>query len=161
MRFVIPFAMLLLAAPLAAKDSLGIFGDWGAFRDAQGPRCYAISAARASRAQDGSTPFASIGTWPARQLRGQIHIRPSRQLPADASARLTIGGVSFPLRGGAGDLWAIDPSGDAAILAAMRSAGSMSLHARDARGRAFTDRYSLDGAATAIDAASVGCARAR
>ena len=28
-------------------------------------------------------------------------------------------------------------------------------------GRRFTDRYSLDGAATAMDAATVGCARAR
>ena len=29
----------LIASPLAAKDSLGVFGQWGAFRDPQVPRC--------------------------------------------------------------------------------------------------------------------------
>ena len=46
MKTGIAFAMLaLLASPLAAKDSLGVFGQWGAFRDPQVPRCYAIAAA--------------------------------------------------------------------------------------------------------------------
>jgi hypothetical protein len=40
----------------------------------------------------------------------------------------------------------------------MRGAGAMALNARDAGGRAFSDRYSLEGAATALDAAAVGCA---
>ena len=50
---------------------------------------------------------------------------------------------------------------DAAIIAAMRSADSMSVRAIDRSGRRFTDRYSLEGAATAMDAATVGCARIR
>jgi len=50
---------------------------------------------------------------------------------------------------------------DAAIVAAMRSAGTMSVSATDSAGRRFTDRYSLEGAATALDAATVGCARVR
>jgi hypothetical protein len=37
----------------------------------------------------------------------------------------------------------------------------MSLTATDRAGRRFTDRYSLKGAATAMDAATVGCARVR
>ena len=62
---------------------------------------------------------------------------------------------------GSGDAWAQDGRMDAAIVAAMRSAGSMSVSATDGSGRRFTDRYSLDGAATALDAATVGCARIR
>jgi hypothetical protein len=50
---------------------------------------------------------------------------------------------------------------DAAIVAAMRSADSMSVTATDRSGHRFTDRYSLRGAATAMDAATVGCARVR
>jgi hypothetical protein len=50
---------------------------------------------------------------------------------------------------------------DAAIVAAMRSASQMVVSARDARGNRFTDRYSLAGFATAMDAATVGCARLR
>lgn len=48
---------------------------------------------------------------------------------------------------------------DAAIVAAMRSARSMNVSARDARGRRFADSYALDGGATAMDAATIGCAR--
>jgi hypothetical protein len=157
--------MLVLAVPAAAKDSLGVFGDWGAFRDADVPRCYAIAAADeprggAQRTRD-HAPFASIGTWPKRNLRGQVHIRLSRAMAASASISLSVGGQRFQLTGGGGDAWAADRQMDAAIVAAMRSAGAMSVSARDRAGNRFTDRYSLDGAATAMDAATVGCARLR
>ena len=151
--------LLALAAPLAAKDSLGVFGEWGAFRDPQVPRCYAIAAAE-NEARD-HAPFASIGTWPKRQLRGQVHVRLSRTTAPSAAISLSVGGQRFALAGGGGDAWARDRRMDAAIVAAMRSAGSMSVSARDRAGRRFTDRYSLEGAATAMDAATVGCARIR
>ena len=160
-------ALLGLAVPAAAKDSLGVFGDWGAFRDPEVPRCYAIAAAqeeaRSSRARTARehAPFASIGTWPKRQVRGQVHVRLSRNTAPSAAISLSIGGQRFALTGGGGDAWARDRTMDAAIVAAMRSAGSMSVSARDASGSRFTDRYSLAGAATALDAATVGCARIR
>jgi len=157
-RFALPLALLLLAAPLAARDSLGVFGEWGAFRDPAMPRCYAIAAPETSSNRD-FAPFASVGSWPGRQVRGQLHLRPSRRLPSGSTANLRVGTANFRVSGGESDLWATDARADAAILAAMRSAGSMVLSARDARGRNFTDRYSLRGVATALDAASVGCAR--
>lgn len=158
-------ALALLAAPLAAKDSLGVFGQWGAFRDPQVPRCYAIAAAQPDRTARGPAPerapFASVGTWPKRQVRGQVHFRLSRSLAAEPRIALAIGGQRFELTGGGGDAWARDRTMDAAIVAAMRSAGSMSISATDQAGRRFTDRYALDGAATAMDAATVGCASLR
>lgn len=161
MRLLLPLIVLLFAAPLAARDSLGVFGQWGAFRDAEVPRCYAIAAAQESRSRRDYSPYASVGSWPRRQVRGQVHFRMSRELAENADVRLAIGGERFTLNGGGGDAWAADAGEDAQILAAMRAAGSMSVSARDARGNRFTDRYSLDGAATAMDAASVGCARIR
>ena len=156
--FLAPLALSLLAAPLAARDSLGVFGDWGAFRDPEVPRCYAISAAQNARR---GQPYASVGTWPRRQVRGQVHFRLSRQTAAGAAISLSIGGERFALTGGGADAWTQDRRMDAAIVAAMRSAGSMSVSARDRAGNRFTDRFSLDGAATAMDAATVGCARVR
>ena len=50
---------------------------------------------------------------------------------------------------------------DAAIVAAMRSAPSMSVESRAETGGAIADTYRLRGAATAIDAAALGCARLR
>ena len=50
---------------------------------------------------------------------------------------------------------------DAAIVAAMRSAPSMSVESGTATGGAIADTYRLRGAATAIDAAALGCAKLR
>jgi hypothetical protein len=61
---------LLPAAPATARDSLGIWNDWGAFRDAAVPRCYAIAMAQPSLAaraiSSRSSPSASgPGATPA------------------------------------------------------------------------------------------------
>jgi hypothetical protein len=154
MRYILALALLLIAAPAVARDSLGVFGDWGAFRDADVPRCYAIAAPDGS-----SSGYASVGNWPDQQVRGQVHFRLSRPLRSGTQARLTIAGRSFTLTSRGSDAWSANRQGDAAIVAAMRSASAMQVTGRDRQGRAFTDRYSLAGAATALDAASVGCAR--
>ena len=154
-------ALLLLAAavPLSAKDSLGVFSDWGAFRDPAVPRCYAIAMAAPSRLQRDFEPFATIGTWPRQNIRGQVHFRLSRQLAQRPRITLSIGAKSFQLTGGGGDAWAVDRTMDAAIVAAMRSASRMTVRATGTNGRRFSDSYSLSGAATAMDAATLSCSR--
>jgi hypothetical protein len=159
MRRWLPLSLLIVAAPLAARDSLGVFGQWGAFRDPQEPRCYAIAAADSQRAEQPG--YASVGTWPRKLVRGQLHVRLSRVAAAHSLPRLSVGAERFQLTGGAADAWAQDRRMDAAIVAAMRSAGTMWVSATDRAGRRFSDRYDLDGAATAMDAATVGCARLR
>ena len=143
------------ASPLAAKDSLGVFSDWGAFRDDTPQRCYAI--AKPSGSADRG-PFASVANWPGSNIRGQLHIRLSRSAGDDATVTLNVGGESFTLAANGRNAWAADTRMDAAVVAAMRSAARMSVTARDGQGRRFTDRYSLSGASTAIDASVVGCA---
>ncbi|WEK47348.1 MAG: hypothetical protein P0Y56_03425 [Candidatus Andeanibacterium colombiense] len=156
--FCAGIAVLALTAPLSARDSLGVFSDWGAFRDPATPRCYAIAMPQANKAGD-YQPFASIGTWPRRALRNQLHVRLSRRLSPAGTISLRVGNQSFELTGGGGDAWAKDRKADAAIVAAMRSAGAMIVTARDRDGRIFNDSYRLAGAATAMDAAAVGCAK--
>ena len=158
MRKLIAVAALTLAAPLAAKDSLGVFSDWGAFRDPSLPRCYAIAMPEDSRARRDFEPFATIGTWPRQNIRGQVHFRLSRQLAQRPRITLSIGAKSFQLTGG-GDAWAEDRTMDAAIVAAMRSASRMTVRATGTNGRRFSDSYSLSGAATAMDAATLSCSR--
>lgn len=106
MRKLIAVAALTLAAPLAAKDSLGVFSNWGAFRDPSLPRCYAIAVPEDSRARRDFEPFATIGTWPRQNIRGQVHFRLSRQLAQRPGITLSIGAKSFQLTGGGGDAWA-------------------------------------------------------
>ncbi len=159
--FLAIFIAALLATPALARDSLGMFSDWGAFRDPGVPRCYAIAMAEPSSRQRDYQPYAAIGTWPTRAVRGQVHLRLSRKIAPNSRIVLAIGRDRFQLTGGGGDAWAVDRRMDAAIVAAMRSARSMTVFAHDAQGRHFSNTWRLAGAATAMDAASVGCVQAR
>lgn len=147
--------LLTIATPATARDALGVYDGWGAFRDARPPRCFAIAEPQ-RQSRRGWKPFASIAHWPTRRVRGQIHIRLSREKPAGAPVNLSIDGRRFPMVGGRVDAWAPDARVDAAIVAAMRSGRWMRISAAG-----FTDTYQLKGAATAIDAAALGCARTR
>lgn len=158
-RVLALFALsIALAVPASARDALGIYGQWAAFRDPETPRCYAITAAEEragqSREQEG---YASVGTWPESRVRGQVHVRMTRSLREGTWIVLSIGGRSFSLTGSGSNAWAQDARMDAAIVAAMRSGETMTVTSIDARGRRFFDRYSLDGAPTALDAATLGC----
>ena len=151
-------ALILCAAPALARDSLGMFSGWAAFRDPTAPRCYAIAMAAPSTLSRDFQPYADVAWWPRQSVRGQVHFRLSRKLQPNAAISLSIGGQRISLVGGGGDAWAADKRGDAAIMAAMRSAKEMTVSARDASGRGFSNSYDLSGAATAMDAAAVGCA---
>ncbi len=152
--------VLAFAAPAVARDGLGMFGGWGAFRDPGVPRCYAIAMAAPHHPARGGTPYADVGSWPGRGVRGEVHFRLSQRV-AGGAITLSLGGEHFRLVGAGADGWAADTRMDAAIVAGMRSAASMSVSGRDAQGHGFSDSYALAGAATAMDAAALGCAGLR
>jgi hypothetical protein len=160
LRRLILATCLVAASPALGRDSLGLYATWGAFRDPVAPRCYAIAMADPSAQQRDYQPFAAVGTWPRRGVRNQIHFRLSRQLSARSPIVLTIGDRRFVLTGGGGDAWAANASDNAAMVAAIRSAPRMQVSARDVRGRVFANLWPLAGAASAMDAAAIGCARA-
>ena len=143
---------LLLAA--AAPQAIGIHQRWGAFRDEGPMRCYAIS--RPVQGKVGA-PFASVATWPGANVRGQLHVRLSRPKAPRAGVVLAIGERRFDLTAGRIDAWSPDAATDRAIVAAMRGGRSMSVESVGVNGAAFVDVYALSGAATAIDAAALGC----
>jgi hypothetical protein len=145
---------VMMTAPASARRSLGTFDGWGAFRDETPLRCYAI--AQPVRSAGGTVrAFASVSNWPSAGVRGQIHIRFSREVPQGAQVSLVIDDRRFALVAGGVDAWAPDAANDAGIVARMRNARSFTV---EVRGR-FSESYVLKGAATAIDAAALGCAR--
>ncbi|AQR74311.1 hypothetical protein [Sphingomonas sp. LM7] len=149
---MIALALLLAMLP---RDALGVYGSWGAFRDPSPLRCFAI-ARPVERGR--SQPFASIASWPGQGVRNQLHIRLSRARSPNARVTLSIGERRFDLRAGDADAWAPDARTDAAVVAAIRDGRSMSVETVATNGAAFADSYALKGAATAIDAAALGCA---
>ena len=162
-------ALLLAAPPALARDALGIFSSWAAFRDPATPLCYAIAqpvsgptAAKSDSPPD-YQPYAAIGTWPRRGVHGALHLRLSHRLAPGSPITLSLaggsgGGKHFHLVGGGGDAWPASPRDDAAIAATLRSSTTLTVSARTTTGHNFADTYPLAGAATAIDAAAIGCA---
>lgn len=161
LRVAITVLALALSTSAQARDSLGMFSVWGAFRDPTVPRCYAIAKAQPSTRSREYQPYVDVAIWPRQQVRGQVHFRLARSIAQGSRVTLWLNNQRFELVAGGGDAWAADRRIDAAIVAAMRSADSMTVWARDTRGNSYSSTYSLVGAATAMDAAAVGCARLR
>ncbi|MEQ1687095.1 MAG: hypothetical protein ABL874_00805 [Sphingopyxis sp.] len=156
-RWVTAAALLTAAAATSAigRDSLGVFNDWGAFRDlatASAPqRCYAI----AQPTSGGATiRYVTITFWPASRVRGQVHVRLAVPTSPRATVTMRVGSQRFTLITRGTGAWAASAQMDAAIVAAIRSSQAMSASANG-----VTASWRLRGAATAIDAAALGCAR--
>lgn len=157
-RFVFLLVLASIATPAIAREPLGIFDRWGAFRDPSPLKCFAISTPIERSGGGGNwRPFASISTWPGQNARAQLHIRLSHERDPRARVTISVGERRFELVAGNADAWAPDARTDTAIVAAIRSGRSLSVEALGKGGRPFVDVYALRGAATAIDAAALGC----
>ena len=140
-----------------AKDRLGVYQSWAAFRDAETPRCYAIAAPEETLGIATQKAYLSIGFWPKRVASHQIYVRLSRERSLSSVITLSAGGRRFRLNGEGRNGWATDRRMDLAIIAAMRSATSLSVESIGRNGRSIVDAYALRGAPSAIDAAALGC----
>jgi hypothetical protein len=149
-------ALLMVAGPAsAAKQALGIFSLWGAFRD--GNRCWAIAEPEGASRRGGGRAFASV-SWGGRGERGQLSFRLARPKRQGSAVLLRIDERLFQLIGGGDNAWAENGRADAEIVAAMRTGVQMTIETRAENGASLHDTYPLRGAATAIDAAAIACA---
>jgi hypothetical protein len=144
------------AGQAAGVQILAAQGNWAALRFDDRCEAAARPLLPAARRQPEARAGFSFGS---RDLRhGQFHVRLSRVPRAGSSIMLTIGERPFMLVARGDWAWSRGPMQEAAIIDAARAARSMRVEAREAGGRRLADRYLLDGAPTAIDAAAAGCA---
>lgn len=149
-------AMIVIAASSAAQGTRILFagGQWAAIDF--GTRCEARSKALWPRS--GTKPFAGFAFDRAGPRQGQFYVHLSRPPRAGASVIARIGSEPFLLVWRGQWAWSRSEGQQQALLEAARYGRSMRVETRDARGGRVADRYLLDGAATAIDAAAAACA---
>ena len=155
-RFAILLFFCLAAAPAAARV-VQARGQWSAHEDKGQCRAMARSLRDAGKGQ--SQAFAAFLFDPVRRQTGVLSVRLSRPVRQGGSVILTVGKQPFMLRGAGQFAWSRGPAQEAAILSAVRRSTGMRIEARDAGGRRRVDRYLLDGAPTAIDAAAAACSK--
>jgi hypothetical protein len=156
MRRILAVLALCANAPAAGATLLFAGGHWAALdRGASceaGSRSLRIAPKGKVQARAG---FAFDSNGPR---RGQFFVQLSRLPRPGATVILTVGEQPFLLANRGDWAWSRGAQQDAAIISAARTAGGMRIESRDVAGRRFVDRYLLDGAATAIDAAAARCA---
>ena len=146
----------LASAAMARGAVIYAGGAWAAID--RGAACEALSrsvriAAKGKvQAEAGFTFSADRRRW------GEFHARLRRMPREGAAVMLNVGGQPFLLVSRGNAAWSAGPLQEQAIIAALRGATGMAVESRDSAGRRFIDPYSLDGAATAIDAAAAACA---
>lgn len=155
---LIGFLSLALATPAQAeRATLGVYSSWGAFRENAVRRCYAISEPARRSAAGNWKPYVSILFWPERGVRSQFHFRFRYRRSAKAPVILVLGTMRVPLVASGSDAWAPTRAIDMQIAHAIRGGQSMRLEMRTEKGTAVSELYALQGVASAMDAAVLGC----
>jgi hypothetical protein len=148
-------ALSLAALAAAPPSTLAARGSWAAFdRIAQ---CEAVT--RALLPEDVRKPATVLAILYDRSGRrnGELSVRFRRPLREGSSVILTVGEQPFDLVARGQAAWSRGTAQEAAIVSAIRASGGARVTSRDKAGRRMTDRFLLDGAPTAIDAAAATC----
>lgn len=160
MRLAVLLCLTLASAAIAAPSRLIVArGAWASFD--RGPACEAVSKPVVKARKGQAEAYVAIAFDRGGPRQGQVFVAARRPLRAGSSVILTVDRQPFLLSPRGASAWSRDAGQEAAILAAMRGAGGMRVEGRDAAGRRMVDRYLLDGAPTAIDAAAAACSRPR
>jgi len=160
MRFLALFCLSLASAALAAPSRLIVArGTFAAFD--RGPACEAVAKPLAKTNGQDLQPYLAVAFDRAGPRHGQLFVQLRRPARPGSSVIATVGDEPFLLAARGSTAWSRDAKQEAAILTAMRTAGGLRVQARDSAGRRMVDRYLLDGAPTAIDAAAAACSRPR
>lgn len=149
-------AAIVLPSPSAGAEVIYAGGAWAAID--RGATCEALSRSVRVAAKGKVQAAAGFSFSADRRRWGEFHARLRRMPRTGAAVMLRIDDQPFLLVARGNWAWSDGPLQEQAIIAALRDATRMSVESRDAAGRRFIDPYSLDGAATAIDAAAAACA---
>ncbi len=146
---------LAMSTPAFAKETIGVFGEWGTFRDTRGSTvCYVVSAPSASSGKGRAAPQLVVSIWPRQNIGAQVMVGGGAPVK---SMNARVNGASFTLsvRGESG--WMPDAHGDLTMLSALAGASRVTIEGRTTRGTKFSDSYALTGFSEAWGSAQKAC----
>jgi hypothetical protein len=149
--------ILAIAAAAPARGDITYAGPAWAAID-RGGSCEALSRSTRIAAKGKVQAIAGFSFSPDHRRWGEFHARLRRMPRQGAAVMLRIDDQPFLLVSKDNEAWSDGPMQEQAIIAALRAGSGMTVESRDRAGQRFVDPYSLDGAATAIDAAAAACA---
>ena len=149
--------LFLSASALAEPAIVAADGQWAALR--QGRTCEAAARSVGTVYKYRAPARASLSFDAGGPRRGQFAARLSRMPRPGATVMLHVGDQPYLLMSKGDMAWSRGPKQEQAIIDSMRASGGMRVEARSPGGGRIVDRYSLNGAPLAIDAAAA-CAAA-
>ena len=152
MRYLAAVSLFLSASAAAAPAIVAADGQWAALR--QGGTCEAAARSVGTVYKGRAPARASLSFDAGGPRHGQFAARLSRMPRAGATVMLHIGDQPYLLMSQGDWAWSRGPKQEQAIIASMRASGGMRVEARSPGGGRIVDRYSLNGAPLAIDAAA-------
>lgn len=168
MEIVEPVAPLIEAKPAPQQTTetlrIGDFKDWSVFALSDSTFCWVASLpSDQAITRDGKPVKANrgdISLMVSLTAAGEFDLIWNAGFPIDAKFenRLSVKGNDYSLHARSQGAWLSEPSETADVIAAMKSAGELSLVSRSQRGTDIADSFSTMGFTAALEQAQATCA---
>lgn len=153
------------AKPLAPGGGqpvqLATFGDWGAYASdtAKGKVCYALAQPkeRLPKTLSRDPGYLFISSRPAEGVRNEVSFVLGFPSKDGGEGQASFGNANFALVTKGPAAWVKNAAEDAAFVEAMRRAQTLNVKVSSKKGNKSTDRYTLAGAAQALDRVRKEC----
>lgn len=152
---------MLCSSPNAQAETLGVHGDWSAFKTAEsgGSVCY-IGAepqkAEGDYDKRGDT-YVLVTQRPGIKELDVVSVRAGYKYREGSEVSVKIGGNTIAMFTANSHAWAKDAETDKALVKAMRRGNTMVIKGTSWRGTLTTDTYSLKGFTAAYKASRSAC----
>ncbi|MGE5260902.1 MAG: invasion associated locus B family protein [Actinomycetota bacterium] len=161
-RAVYLAALALCVTPALADDVklLDKYKDWSAYAAAGSPKvCFAVSQPKSSlpKKVNRDPIYFYISQWPADNVTNEVSVKMGYPFAAGAKVTVTIGTAKFELFTKDEGAFVEKPDVESKLVEAMKSASTMKVEGKSARGTATSDTYSLSGIGDALDRAAKEC----
>jgi invasion protein IalB len=156
------FAVGLVATPALAQDAtlLEKFKDWSAYAATGNPKvCFAVAKPTESSPKNikRGPIFFYISQWPADKVVNEVSVKMGYPFGEGAKTTVTIGSAKFELFTKDEGAFVEKPEMETKLIEAMKTASTMKIEGKSARGTATSDTYSLNGLSDALSRAAKEC----